>query len=84
MIIYSENIYTPEGVRKGYIEIEGKIIRNICTDENELKNKSDQVVNTRVLRSPSNLLTIKLLRKRTWIFRSFSGRKQADMTLFNR
>ena len=32
MIIYSENIYTPEGVRKGYIEIEGKIIRNICTD----------------------------------------------------
>lgn len=42
MIIYSENIYTPEGVRKGYIEIEGKIIRNICTDENELKNKSDQ------------------------------------------
>ena len=49
-----------------------------------LKNKSDQVVNTRVLRSPSNLLTIKLLRKRTWIFRPFSGRKQADMTLFNR
>ena len=43
MIIYSENIYTPEGVRKGYIEIEGKIIRNICTDENELKNKSDQI-----------------------------------------
>ena len=24
MIIYSENIYTPEGVRKGYIEIEDK------------------------------------------------------------
>ena len=43
MIIYSENIYTPEGVRKGYIEIEGKIIRNICTDENELKNKSNQI-----------------------------------------
>ena len=49
-----------------------------------LKNKSDQVVNTRVLRPPSNLLTIKLLRKRTWIFRSFSIRKQADMTFFNR
>lgn len=49
-----------------------------------LKNKSDQVVNTRVLRPPSNLLTINPLRKRTWIFRSFSGRKQADMTFFNR
>ena len=43
MIIYSENIYTPKGVKKGYIEIEDKIITNICTDKNELKNKDEEI-----------------------------------------
>ena len=47
MIIYSENIYTPKGVKKGYIEIEDKIITNICTDKNELKNKRIIQLNVR-------------------------------------
>lgn len=44
MFIYSENIYTPEGIRKGYIKIKDKKITSIQEKININENIGEEIL----------------------------------------